>query len=404
MAESIMRFAWMLALIFAGLWLVFAVLPRVSSEEALSYFDEAFLVRSRARASRAYVSAGLSTLTAFLVVWYLSRTPILSVHFQGSLTLWKAVRMGVLLGLIVDGLLLLARFPFAAYSSFYVERRYGLSRMTFSTWLTEYGKSGMLSLMVYGAAGGTAAWLLMRFPRTWHCWLGGLIFLASLFVAAIYPSVIAPMFDVFYPLTDPELLGDVQDLAEQACMKVDTVLVMEASRKTARANAYFAGLGRTKQVVLYDTLLQGHSREEIRLVVAHELAHWRFGHVTKDIAASFAGTMLVLGLFQAVGGRPGTSWTYGRLERYLMTLLLFAMLAGYALSPASAWLSRRFETQSDEYSLQLTGDHGAFVSSQVNLARVNLGDVEPPWFIRWFAWTHPTTLERIHTLRFHGKS
>lgn len=404
MADSIMRLTWMLALIFAGLWIAFAVLPRVSSEEALSYFDEAFLARSRERASRAYVSAGLSTLTAFLAVWYLSRSPILSMRFQGSPTLWGAARMGAFLGLAVGGVLLLSRFPFAAYSDFYVEGRYGLSRMTFSAWLTEYGKSGMLSLIVYCAAGGAAAWLLVRFPGTWHYWLGGLVFLASLFVAAIYPSVIAPIFDAFHPLSDPEVLGDVQDLARQAGMKVDTVLVMEASRKTTRANAYFAGLGKTKQVVLYDTLLQGHSREEIRLVLAHELAHWRSGHVFRGIAASFAGTMLVLGLFQAIWGRPGSSWTYASLERCLMTLLLFAMLASYVLSPVSAWLSRRFETQSDAYSLQLTGDHGAFVSSQVNLARANLGDVEPPWFIRWFAWTHPTTLERIRTHRFYGKS
>jgi STE24 endopeptidase len=178
---------------------------------------------------------------------------------------------------------------------------------------------------------------------------------------------------------------------------------MEASVKTTRVNAYFAGIGRTKQVVLYDTLLATSSREEVRLVVAHELGHWELGHVVKGLLLS--GILVLAGLWtlrlsisQLAGASgPASLLPMTALENALVVLFVFATLASFALSPVSSYVSRRFEVQSDAYSLALTGDRGAFVSTQIALAKGNLGDVEPPPFIRWFAWTHPTTLERIRS-------
>ena len=157
-------------------------------------------------------------------------------------------------------------------------------------------------------------------------------------------------------------------------------------------------LFRSKQVVLYDTLLKSHSREEIRLVVAHELAHWRFGHIVKGLLASSLGVLAALYLFRLAGAGAAAGTSVSSLievERFLVALFVFATLASFVLSPVSSYLSRRFEIQSDAYSLSLTGDSAAFVGSQVSLATTNLADVSPPHFIRWFAASHPSTLERI---------
>lgn len=424
LAGSLWAALWILSLAFLAIWLVSAVLPVRPSEEAEAYFREVFLLKARRRATLAYVSSGLNTLAMFgalyLVARLAARRPILSWAARGELTLLKCAGSGFLLGLGAAALFSAVSLPFGIYR-LYLERGFGLSRMTLPAYLLDYGKSTMLSAAMYSLAGGFAAMAFARFPRTWHFLLGGAFLLASLVVGAIYPTLIAPLFDKFHPLPPGPVLSDVRELADKAGMQVDRVLVMEASAKTTRMNAYFAGIGGSKQVVLYDTLLARDSREQVRLVVAHELGHWKLGHVVRAILISAAGVFAALWLFRAafwaagagVGGIAGVAAAdamdvaavagagqayglpYVDLERFLASLLVFAALAGYVLTPASSYVSRTFEVQSDAYSLQLTGDRAAFVSTQVSLAMANLGDIDPPPFIRWFAWTHPTTLERI---------
>lgn len=303
--------------------------------------------------------------------------------------------MGLTLGAAASGLLSLVSLPFSAYAGYFLERKFGLSRMTFGAWLADYGKSSLLDLMAYGLGGAFLAWALVKVPRGWYI-VATVAFLgASVIMSALYPLVIAPAFNEFHPLEDPAVLEDVRSLSEKAGMNVDKVLVMEASAKTSRVNAYFAGIGRTREVVLYDTLLMGHSREEVRLVTAHELGHWRYGHVAWGIAASSAGVFLALALFRAsVGGPVGPS-DFRSLGNTLKSLLVFIVLFSYVAAPVSNFISRSFEVKADAYSLALTEDRGSFITSQVSIAKYNLSDVEPPPFIRWFAWTHPTTLERI---------
>ena len=402
-----MRALWVISLLFLALWLYFALKPRALSQEAAAYFSGEFLEKSLARAKPAYVNSGLSTLASFVVLYLVarwsSRGPILSALFGGSVTPGRAALLGLCLGGGAALLLSVVSLPFGIYG-FYLDRAFNLSTMQLPAWLVDYAKNVFLSVATYSLAASFAAWAVARFPQTWHLVLGGSFVVASLVISALYPVLIAPMFNTFHPLPEGSVLQDVRELASAAGMQVDNVLVMEASAKTVRANAYFAGVGATKQLVLYDTLLSSHSREEIRLVVAHELGHWRHGHLVKSVLISSSGVLAALWVFwlsllHSAGASPaaGTGLTHLAIERLLVTLFVFAALAGYSLSPASSYISRRFEVQSDAYSLALTGDRPAFISSQVNLARSNLGDVDPPSFIRWFAWTHPTTLERIRS-------
>ncbi|HHW18587.1 MAG TPA: M48 family metallopeptidase [Firmicutes bacterium] len=394
------RFLLGIALGFTALWLIVAVLPRKPSQEATRYFDAGFLETSMRHATLSYLSSGLETVAVFMAMYFLvagelRRCTFYRVFSGRAIGVAKGAGLGALLYAMVGLFLSFVSLPFQLYRGYYLEKSFGLSRMTISMWLLDYAKSTAFTIVVYVLAGALTASLALRFPRTWPYLLTVVFLVGNVFSAFIYPQVVAPAFDKFVPLEDPVLLQEVRALSGKAGMKVDKVLVMEASRKTARSNAYFAGIGSTKQVVLYDTLLSGNSLNEVRLVLAHELGHWRFGHVVKGILASTAGAFVVLAIFAMVSGSLPKTLVPRDLSRFLLALFVFASLSSYVLTPAGSFLSRRFEAQADRYSIALTGDSISFVSAQVNLARSNLGDVEPPPFIRWFAWTHPTTLERI---------
>jgi len=397
----VIKAIWAVSFVFVAAWFLSAVFRPGPSAEALRLFSPELLERARRRATSAYLASGAQTIVALAAVWFLQRrareAPVLSQLFHRDPTQASALILGLGLGVVSSLVLSAAGLPFGIYG-LYLDRSYGLSRMTLGAYLQEYLKSSLLSLIAYGLSGSFVAWAVVRFPRTWHLVAAAGFLAASVLVSMVFPILIDPMFNRFHPLPEGAILSDVRDLAEQAGMRVDKVLVMEASVKTSRTNAYFAGLGATKRIVLYDTLLDSQTREQVRLVVAHELGHWRYGHLLKGVLASAAGVFLALVAFKSqVPGVPVSS--HRVLEQLLALLFVFAILSGYVLTPASNSVSRRFEAQADAYSLSLTKDPNSFVSAQVRLAQDNLSDVEPPSFIRWFAWTHPTTIERIDSAR-----
>ncbi len=398
-------FLWAIALVLAVSCLASGLIPRRPSEEALRYFDADFMEKAGRRASAGYVNSGLSALVTFAVLYLFARQSPLSTRlgrlrwFSGDLTSRRVAVFGLMLGLLSAALFAVVSLPFSAYGGFVLEKQFGMSRLGFWTWLLDYAKGSFLNLVTYGAGGAFVAWVLFRFPRRWHIVTTVALLAISMVMAALYPLVIAPLFNKFHPLEDAALLEDVRNLSTVAGMDVDEVLVMEASAKTARVNAYFAGAGKTRQVVLYDTLLATQSIEEIRFVLAHELGHWKYGHITWGTLLGAFGVLACLMLFRMAYPVSAALGRLRDLESSLLALLAFIILFSYISNPVSAYVSRSFEKTADAFALSLTRDSESFIRSQVNLAKSNLTDVEPPPFIRWFAWTHPTTLERIRSAK-----
>jgi STE24 endopeptidase len=394
----VVKTLWALSLALVAVWLASSLFPRTHSQEALLYFGAAHLEKADARALKGRLASGINTLVVFLALHLISKSGLVARWFRRPrpVTPKGALLLGSLAGIAVACLVAAVSFPGTVYTGYLLERQYGLSNVAFQVWLIDYLKGLAANALVYVVAGGSVAWTLLRFPRNWAYILTLGFVAASALVTFIYPWVIAPWSNRFYPLEDQVLLADVRQLSDKAGLKIDEVLVMEASAKTSRVNAYFAGMGSSRQVVLYDTLLMTHSREQVGLVVAHEMGHWRHGHVSLGLWVTMVGTLIVLLVFR--WSMPGLSQlraTYAGLERVLLLLLVVSTLMGYVASPIANAISRRFEVSADEYSLALTGDPETFISTQVNLAKANLSDVEPPRFVRWIAWTHPTTMERI---------
>ena len=302
------------------------------------------------------------------------------------------------LTILVLGAETLVLFPISLWR-YRRERAWGFSTESPSSWLLDRAKSlGIAAVITWGAFVGLVASARL-FPTWWPlvAAIGGALLVILLgFVA---PVVLEPVFNRFRPLADEELADSLRSLADRAGVPVRDVLVADASRRTRKHNAYVSGLGRTRRVVVWDTLLDDAEPAELRLVVAHELAHRRFRHVAWATVLAMVGVaayVVVLwtalhwsGLRSALGvsgaGDPGI---------VPFALLLGALLELPAL-PAQAALSRRFERAADRFSLDLTGDAGAYQAVHRGLATANLSDLDPPRAFYLVFHGHPTAPERL---------
>jgi Zn-dependent protease with chaperone function len=268
----------------------------------------------------------------------------------------------------------------------------GLVTQSWRGWAADLLKGGAIEAVMAGGAGSAAVALTRRYPRTW--WLpasvGSVLFGAGL--AALAPVVLDPVFNDFTPLPEGETRSDVLELARAAGVKVGEVYSVDASRRTTAANAYVAGLGPTKRVVLFDTLLDRYSRDEVRVVVAHELAHVRNRDVVRGVAYAAlvapAAALAVQRLSWELSPERGTAGA-------LPALALAAILVGAPTGLIGNRLSRAIERRSDAYSLELTEAPEAFISFERAIAVQNVADLKPPRWLTSLLATHPPTAERI---------
>jgi STE24 endopeptidase len=294
-----------------------------------------------------------------------------------------------LLTLLVAATGSLVRTPLAFWRGFLRERRYGFSTETRGAWALDRLK-GLAIGGVLSAAGilGLVA-LAREFPGWWALPASVAAMLLVLLLSFVAPVVLEPVFNKFEPLPDRGLAADLLAFAERLGVPIREVLVADASRRTTKLNAYVSGLGRTRRLVLYDTLLERSKLRELRLVVAHELGHRRYAHVVKGTALAAVGAVLgVLVIWAVLGTDVADPAVAPRV------LLIVALLELLAL-PFETPLSRRWERQADRFSLEATDDVEAFVYVHRDLALANLADLDPPRAVYAVLFTHPTPPERI---------
>jgi STE24 endopeptidase len=310
------------------------------------------------------------------------------------------IRTGVLVGLAVACSLWLAGLPIAAVSHWW-RRRYGLSEQDYGGWLRDQAVSlGIQAVLVAIAVAG-AMWLAVKLGGNW--WLAGgpaLVAVAIVFVLA-QPLVVQPLFNRFEPLPDRELAARIQALARAEGVNVDKVLVADASRRTTTANAYVAGIGPTRRVVLYDTILDGRFSEgEILSVSAHELAHVGRRHLWKGLAwfalLAVPGVFLVAWVTERYGGLK---------EPRLVPLALAVAFAWFLVTqPLQNVVSRRYEAEADWLALRATNDSESAIALDRRLVLTALGDPDPPPWVTYWLGTHPPPIDRIAMAQAFGES
>lgn len=281
------------------------------------------------------------------------------------------------------------RTPLAFWRGWWRERRWGFSTQGAGGWLGDRGKGLAVSIVLGAGAWAAAVALARALPGWWALPAGAALALAVLLLSFVAPIVLEPLFNRFRPLGDETLAASLRLLSQRAGVPVREVLVADASRRTTKVNAYVSGIGRTRRVVVFDTLLEAADPAAVEVVVAHELGHRRDGHVAKLTLLGMAGAAVAVVLLWAVlGTRVADPRT---LPEALLLLLALELVA---LAPGAA-LSRRFERAADRCSLELTRQPAAFARAHLELARRNLSDLEPPRLVYLLLFSHPTAPERL---------
>ncbi len=298
--------------------------------------------------------------------------------------------------------------PLALYQTFVIEQRFGFNKMTFRLWLGDLLKSALVGFIIGVPLAMGVLWLMQATGAWWWLWTWGAWMAFSLLMLVIYPTVIAPLFNQFQPLQDAALKARVTSLMARCGFAAKGLFVMDGSRRSAHANAYFTGFGAAKRVVFFDTLLNQLTPPEVEAVLAHELGHFKHRHILQRIAGLFAASLLGLALLGWLAQQP---WFYaglgvtphlppalgGSVPNHALALLLFMLavpLFTFFLSPLMAQLSRKHEFEADAYA-------GAQASAQdlanalVKLYKDNASTLTPdPLYVRFY-YSHPPATERI---------
>ncbi len=371
------------------------------SPEVVKYFTPEDLARGQAYTQGRYwiFAAAVAIRLAALLILVLTPASAalrnLAVRLSPSR---PAVAVAVYLAFLVVGFELLT-LPLGYYAGFVREHAFHLSTQTAASWFLDRAKSGLLTLVLTVPLGALLVYLWRHYPGRWVLPAWGLFGITIIIMVALAPVVIDPLFNTIRPLQDPALRDRVIALAERAGLHVDQVYVTDASRRTTKENAYFTGLGATKRVVLYDTLLRGDTPDEVALVVAHELGHWKHDDIWKGIGLSLLGVAISFWCAARVmdwAARRGTFHLGGPADVAAVPLFLLVILVlNLASLPLQNAISRRFESAADYTSLELTNNPAAFIRSEVRLARSNLADLNPPPLVVLCLYTHPPTVERI---------
>jgi STE24 endopeptidase len=296
--------------------------------------------------------------------------------------------------------------PLELVATFRIEQRFGFNRMTWRLLAIDLAKG----LLIGGAIGLPIAalvlWLMHAAGALWWLWAWGAWMTFNLAVLVLYPTVIAPLFNKFEPLPDETLKARVQALMARCGFSAKGLFVMDGSRRSAHANAYFTGFGAAKRVVFFDTLLAKLTPGEVEAVLAHELGHFKHRHVTQRIVAMFALSLLGFGLLGWISARE---WFYAGLgvqpnlaaPNDALALLLFALalpVFGYFVSPLFAQLSRRHEFEADAYACRQSSS-ADLAAALLKLHEDNAATLTPdPLYVRFY-YSHPAAAERLAALR-----
>jgi STE24 endopeptidase len=295
--------------------------------------------------------------------------------------------------------------PAEIYSTFRIEQRFGFNRMTWQLYLADMVKGTLVGALIGLPLAALMLWIMGATGGLWWLWAWGAWMVFNLLVLVLYPTVIAPLFNKFEPLADESLKSRVQALMARCGFQSKGLFVMDGSRRSAHANAYFTGFGASKRVVFFDTLLAKLSPQEVEAVLAHELGHFKHKHVTKRMVAMFAislGGFALLGwlsqqiwFYTALGVQPSMSASNDALA--LLLFLLVTPVFSFFVSPLFAMLSRKHEFQADAYACaQASGSDLA--AALLKLHADNASTLTPdPLYVRFY-YSHPPASERLDAL------
>jgi len=288
-------------------------------------------------------------------------------------------------------------FPLNFYHSFILEHKFCLSNQKIQDWLKDQIKAGVISYIIVLILIAAFYYILRHYIHTWWLVVSCFWVFLSLILARVMPVLIIPLFFKYKPLTDTTLRERIINLAGRMKVMILDVFEIDLSKKTAKANAAFVGVGKTKRIILSDTLKDKYSYDEIEVILAHEFAHYKLKHLLKLILLNSFATIITLFIIFKTSAYTLSLFGLGALSDIaaLPIVLIYFMILGIMMQPFQNYISRRLERNADIAALNATGFKEAFVSMMEKLASQNLADRNPHPLIKFFFFDHPPVDERI---------
>jgi len=310
---------------------------------------------------------------------------------------------GLLFAIVILLAYELVSIPFSAYKTFVIEKKYGFNRTDLKTFILDIIKSLILCIIIGGIIFALIMWLFIKLgkPAWIYCWFVVIIF--ELFLVFLSPIIILPLFNKFVPLQEPELREAIFRYANSQNFPIMGIFKMDASRRTAKTNAYFVGFGRFRRICLFDTLIQNHTKEELVSILAHEIGHFKKRHILKNLAFSILENGL---MFFILSNFINNRYLFDAFKVQRLSIYGSLFFFGFLYSPISLifsiiqnMLSRKFEFEADKFVAETYKDSEAFISALKKLTVDNLTNLTPHPLKVFLDYTHPPVLDRIERIK-----
>lgn len=310
----------------------------------------------------------------------------------------------IVIFVIWEGIFFVLGLPFKVYNLFYIEKRYGFATITKKRFVLDLILKVIIEFLIFIVLVGGFIFLI-KFTKPWWLYLTLYLILFSLFLAYIYPTWIAPLFNKFEPLANKELKDSIINLTKKANFPISNIFVKDASKRTTHTNAYFTGFGKKRRIVLFDTLLKKHTVSELIGILAHEIGHFKLKHIWKNLLLGsfvlFVISYIGYNLFYTVTLYSGLGLPYKIATGIFLLSILYPPVE-FIISPLFSILSQRWEKEADKFAIKLTGDIDTYKSGLIKLHRDNLSHPYPHPFVVKLFYTHPPLLMRLAYLEKEG--
>ncbi len=315
---------------------------------------------------------------------------------------WGQPWLGAAVMASVGGAVAVINLPLSLWRTFRLEARFGFNRTTPMLFLADLGRGLLLAVLLGGPLLLATLTLMDHTGRWWWAWVWGVWLAVTFLMTWAWPVFIAPLFNRFTPLADPALKARIEALLERCAFSASGVFVVDSSRRSGHGNAYFTGIGRYKRIVFFDALLQQLGASEIEAVLAHELGHFRLGHIRQRLLVSAITTLAGLALFGWFLAKPAFYSALGiavpSAHAALLLLVLVAPVLAFFAAPIGALWSRRHEFQADLFAAR-HANANELAAALVKLYRDNASTLTPDRLYAVFYYSHPPALERISRLQ-----
>lgn len=378
-------------------------------EAFVSFMDEQTFVKSGAYTIEKTKfgiferSCNMLMLGLFLAFW------VLPMMFNYGIDTFGTSVGGQALTLILISIVLsIPELPLDFYSQFVIEQAYGFNKSTVKLWIVDNIKGVLVGIIIGAPILALILWFSEAFKTTWWLWGFLAVSIFQVVMIIIYPRLILPLFNKLEPLQEGELRDRLMSVADRGGFKASTIQVIDGSKRSTHSNAFFTGFGRFRRIVLFDTLIEQLEPSEIEAVLAHEIGHYKKGHIIKMIALNFLVMFITFGV---MGWLSASEWFYvgfGFIEAqgFAPVFLMFSLFSGlftFWLTPISNFFSRKHEYEADAFASKISNAED-LKSALRKLHKKNLGNLTPHPIYSAFYYSHPTLLERETALDMLSKT